>query len=387
MSMIHYRCISTDDHLQEAPDTWTSRMSKQKWGSRIPTAGNDPGLQDDPNGAAGWYIDGKRVGMVSVNGAMPDRTDPPKTWDEVPAIAYVPSERIKAMDADGVDVHTLHPNFTQTMMNDPDYPAELRLDIMRAYNDFIIDEYGEAFPGRFILLAQVPYWDPGEAVTELRRCLDRSSEVRGVNFGFPQAFGYPHICDPVWDPLWGAVQDADIPIHLHIGSGGAMGLAQHPWSGYKDKTRLVAERSTKAISAHTTVATTLLFSGIFERFERLKVVFAETGAGWVPYLLQIADHQWERQNLTAIGMPPPSELFRRNCYTNFWFERIDAAIRADGLSNLMWLSDFPHPTCTWPTSRDYLARSLVDTTAEERQAVLVDNPRRVYNLPEGYEPR
>jgi uncharacterized protein len=361
-------------------------MSSRKWGDSIPRPGNDVALAESANGGAGWYVDGKRLAFVSVNGAMPDRTHAPRTWDEVPAIAYVPSERIKAMDEDGVDVHTLHPNFTQTMMNDPSLSVDLRRDIMHAYNDFIIEEYGDPFPGRFVLLAQVPYWDPAEAVAEFHRCLERSVEIRGINFGYPHAFGYPHICDPVWDQLWAALEEADLPLHLHIGSGNAMGMAPETWPGYQEKTRAVAERSTKAIAAHTTVATTFLFSGIFERFNKLKVVFAETGAGWVPYLLHVADHQWERQHLSQFGVPLPSRAFRQHCYTNFWFEHIDDSLRSEPglLSNVMWLSDFPHPTCTWPTSRQYIDKSLSSVTEAERQQILVGNARKVYNLPEGY---
>ena len=50
----------------------------------------------------------------------------------------------------------------------------------------------------------------------------------------------------------------------------------------------------------------------------------------------------------------------------------------------MWLSDFPHPTCSWPTSQDYLKDCMQDLTEEEKRMILVDNPKRVYNLPDGY---
>ena len=82
---------------------------------------------------------------------------------------------------------------------------------------------------------------------------------------------------------------------------------------------------------------------------------------------------------------PPSELFRRQCYANFWFEHIgDEVRRSPGLENISWLSDFPHPTSTFPTSRDYIDRSLADCTPEERRMILVETPRRLYHLAEGY---
>jgi predicted TIM-barrel fold metal-dependent hydrolase len=380
-----YTCISTDDHMQEAPDTWTSRMSEKKWGDLIPRAEDVPAEGFMPG--AGWVVNGKpQFGGVIVNAAMPDRTVGPTGWDEVPTFTYVPTERVKAMDRDGVDAHTLHPGLATGVVNDKSLPEEFRLEVMRAYNDYIVEEYGDPFPGRFILLAAMPYWSPTEAVKEFERIRSRSSQIRGANFGFPQALGYTHIADPAWDALWRELEEADLPVHLHIGSGGSVGMRGTVWEGHTDPMRMLAEISVKSVSAHTDVAATLMFSGIFERFEHLKVVFAETGVGWMPYVLDLADHQWEVQGMATRGMPRrPSDVFRDHCFANFWFEQMnDELRRAPGLDNVMWLSDFPHPTSTWPTSQDYLATSMATATPEERQQILVDNPRRVYNLPEGY---
>jgi predicted TIM-barrel fold metal-dependent hydrolase len=337
-------------------------------------------------GGAAWTVNGERVGGVSVQAVMPDRTENPRAWAEVPRITYVAAERVKAMDADGVDVHTLHPGLAGMLGNDPSRPQDYRLDIIRAYNDAVIEEYGDAFPGRFIVLVQVPYWDPAEAVKEFHRTLSRSREVRGVNFGFPQHFGYAHICDPTWDVLWAALQEADLPLHLHINGRAGRGFQSDVWEGRTDPMATLAEISVKGLAGRAQVAATLLFSGIFERYPGLKVVFAEGGAGWVPYLVDLADHQWERQRMANHGMPqPPHETFRAHCYANFWFEQINDEIRRQpGIANVMWLSDFPHPTATYPTSQEYIAHSLKDVTEEERQMVLVENARRLYHLPEGY---
>ena len=376
-----YRAISTDDHLMEAADGYTSRMSA-KWGERIPQ------VKANGDGTDSWYVYGKKAfglaGFSFVQGVTPDRGVVTR-WEDVPKKAYVPAERLKAMEADGVDVHAFYPNVGNAQtLNKPEFEEAFRVEALHACNAIQVEEYVQPYPNRFIALTVVPLWDPKKAVEEFHWGAARG--MKGVSFAFPQQFGYPDICDPCWDVLWGALQEANLPLHLHIGSGGSMGLGAQVWAGHTDPMRKLSETSVKAISANTTVAATLLFSGIFERFPRLKVMFAESGVGWVPYLLDLADHQWERQRMNRHGMPtPPSELFKQHCYTNFWFEHIgDEVRRQPGLSNVTWLSDYPHPTSTYPTSWDYINQSLKDCTPAERQMILVDTPRKLYNLPEGY---
>ncbi len=375
---MQYNLISTDDHLVELPDTWTSRMSKAKWGDKIPH------MEETPKGIQ-WVVweqvQRSAVGQ-QVLGATVERTESPKVWDDVPRISYVPSERLKAMERDGVDVHTFFGNFTRGgTLSDPAFPdADFRLECIRAYNDYQMDVYADPYPGRFITLAVLPLWDVQEAVTEAKRMAQRG--ISGISFAFPQQFGYPHIADPYWDPLWAMAQETGLSINFHIGSGASMGIRYaagyqglHPWVKH-------AEDTTQAVSANTQVMTTLLFAGFMERFPNLKIVSAESGVGWVPYILDVADHQWQQQKLWKAGMPQkPSDYFHRQCYVNFWFEKIGTDMKERiGVDNIMWLSDFPHPTCTWPTSQDYLSTSLASFTPDEQRKVKVTNALKLYHL-------
>ena len=378
---MEYRVISTDDHLQEAPDAWTSRMSK-KWGDDIPH------LRRDEDGTDNWYIHGhlrQPNGIGTVNGAMPDRTVHPKTWDEVPVCTYVPSERIKAMEADGVDVHTFFSNISGVAGNtfsNPEFEEEYRIEAIRAYNDYQVEEWSTPYPGRFITLTQVPMWDVNLAVEEAYR--GKRMGMNGLTFAFPQQFGYPHIADPYWDPLWAAAQETGMSVNLHIGSGGSMGITDTGrWEGQH---RLFgsAEGSVKTISANIQVMSTILFSNILERFPGVKFVSSESGIGWVPYLLEVSDHQHQQQALARLGMPlKPSEYFHRQCYVNFWFEENGPAQRdIIGVENIMWESDFPHPTCTYPNSQMYIERATAGWSEEDRHKVLVGNARNLYHLGE-----
>ena len=378
---MQYNVISTDDHLQEDRYAWTSRMSEKKWGDKIPQ------VKEIADGTERWFIYGEQRdqtgGVAIVHGVMDDKRKVPMRWEEVPEIAYVPAERIKAMERDGVDAHTLFANVAgvagATFSNNA-FDEEFRIEAIQAYNNYQMDEWALAYPGRFIALANVPMWDVQKAVAEVRRMHKRG--VHGVTFAFPQQFNYPHIADPYWDPLWSEAQDLGLSVNFHQGGGGSMGMTpQAAWSGHTAMVRL-AEGSTKSIAANTAIMATILFSGIGQRFPRLKIVSAESGMGWVHYLLELADHQYEAQKLVHEGLDTkPSEIFHRQCYVNFWYEVVGAKMRHYiGIDNIMWESDYPHPTGTWPDSRKYIEASMKDWPLEERRKVLVDNAVKVFNL-------
>ncbi len=382
---MEYRVISTDDHLQEAPHTWTARMSKAKWGDKVPH------VAPNGDGTDSWYIDGqRRIGAVSVipnvaavHGVMPDRTRGPARWEDVPAKAYVPAERIKAMEQDGVDVHTFFGNIAGAAghtFSSPSYPdKDFCLDAIRAFNDYQIEEWAAAYPGRFITLGVVPMWDVDLAVAELKRT--QKLGIHGLSFAFPQQYGYPHICEPYWHPLWDTAQESGLSINLHIGAGGTMGWGKSTYEGQHPDLQL-AEASANTTTSNTAVMNTMLFSGILDRFPRLKLVSSESGLGWVPYVLELADHQFEQQRLWERGFTlKPSEYFHRQCHVNFWFEITGIALRHKiGIDNIMWESDYPHPTTTWPDSRHYIERALKDVPEDERRKILVENAVRVFNL-------
>ncbi len=383
---MQYNVISTDDHLQEAPDTYVRRMSR-KWAEHAPQ------VRQNPDGTDSWSVYGQSrettatYGVAVVHGVMPDRTKPPMRWEDVPLEAYVPAERVKAMDRDGVDVHTFFANVAGVGGNtfaNPQWEEEFRLEGIRAFNDHQIEDYATPFPGRFITLAIVPLWHADAATAELRRMRQRG--VRGISFALPQQFGYPHIVDRHWDPFWAAAQEADLSINLHIGSGGSQGFGSVDWTSPGQSPMFnLAEHSTKGVCANSLIMTTLLFSGILERFPRLKIVSSESGLGWVPYVLEVADHQWERQKLWTDWMKiKPSEYFHRQCYVNFWFEEVGVVMRSYiGIDNIMWESDYPHPTCTYPTSQSYIARVTKDMTEEEKRKILVDNAAKLFHLDGG----
>ena len=126
----------------------------------------------------------------------------------------------------------------------------------------------------------------------------------------------------------------------------------------------------------------VMFSGVLDAYPRLNWICAETGLGWVNYILEGCDHEWERRHLWTEGMTTrPSELFRRQMAATFWYEEAGVELRHKiGLENIMWEADFPHSTATYPESWKFVDRTLAGVPQDERNMMLYGNAVRNYKL-------
>ena len=374
---LKYGFISADDHVQEHPEVWTARMSKAKWGDRIPH------VEREADGTERWIVDGKPVdlpGVALAGAAMSDRARDPQRWDDVPGIAFNPNERLTAMDVDGVDYSVLYPSVAgragETFGRLPD--ADLELACVQAYNDWLIEEWADASP-RFIPQCIVPLAPIEATVKEIRRAVGKGH--RGVVFpSVPMLLReVPHINEPAYDPVWAACQELDVPVCFHSGASRAI---QFPsYAGFSAEIAAAMDAITRPVSSVLVVAN-FLFSRILERFPRLKVVFAETSLAWGAYELELADHQFERQRLHTEGYDlVPSALFKRQCHLVGWFDSTGVKTRAHiGLGNMLWSTNFPQSTSTWPESRQTIDRCFDGVPEKERRQVLVENAARLYKL-------
>ena len=390
---MEYTRIDVDAHIQEPPDCWTSRMSRSRWGDRIPHCewyrpGDDPGAMSLPypveerEQRERWVIDGAPgLPFPSIcQAAMPDRETLPARWEDVPLSVYRPRERLEAMEADGISAAVIYPNVTGPSADafqgkEPDFEA----DCVRAYNDFLTEELLGEDPERFVALTVVPYSTIERTVAEVVRCRERGH--RGVIMtSAPHQRGLPYFNDPYWDPLWAACEEMQHPVHFH-GSGGAMKMRLDlmPGTGARRGRALMGS---VGFNLQGQYMANFLFSGVFERFGGLTFVIAETGLGWVPYVLEVCDHEWEQNRLWQHGFERrPSEVFRDRVYVDFWYEKHGLRNRDFiGPDRIMWESDYPHPTSLWPDSSRYVESSLEGVPEDERQMILVDNARRVYKL-------
>ena len=364
--------ISTDDHAWEHKDTWTTRVAER-------FRADCPHLEV-LDGEHWWVYAGERVRKVGTGVAamLPDR-GAIKFFEEAPAAAWDPAARLKEMDRDGVCAEVLFPQaagFGGGPFVSTKGAPDLRLACIRAYNDYLAEVWTGTSP-RYIAQCLIPMWDVQRAVAEVQRAHALGHKAV-VWTAAPHVYGFPHFNDRYWDPLWAALQEMRMPVALHIGSAKTN---RDMWEGYESFTAL-AMTSTLAITSNVQVMANLLFSGVLERFPELMFISVESGLGWVPYLLETADHQYEAQHLWDEGMTMrPSEYFRRQCYVNFWFEASGIELRhMIGVDNIMWEADFPHPTSTYPHSRKAIETALAHVPADEQQKLLETNAQRVFGI-------
>jgi len=371
---VEYRLISTDDHFVEPRDLWQSR---------VPSAMRDeaPRVVREDDGYETWYMGDRRVRPVGYSSlAGTDKSAGfPKTYDDMRPGCYVAAARLADMDADGIDAQVLYPNVAglggQGVLHitDPD----VLLASVRAYNDGLAEWCAEA-PARLIPNCLIPMWDIELVPDEARRAVGLGH--RGIVFaGTPDALGYPPIFDEYWDPLWGVAQELDVPIALHIGGNAPTGAA--PTMPMPKS--IGGLGSVYTIAGNINVMCNILFSGMLTRFPGLNIVSVESGVGWVPYLLETSDHQWDEYRMWEHGFPErPSDLFRSHIYTNLWFEKEGVKQRHYvGIDNIMWECDYPHPTGIWPNTQRYVDDVLGDVADDERQLILWKNAVRLYHLP------
>jgi predicted TIM-barrel fold metal-dependent hydrolase len=374
---LKYGFMSVDDHVQEPPEVWTQRLSKAKWGDRIPH------VERQADGSEHWVVDGQKLplpGVALAGAAMADRAREPQRWEEVPKVAYAPAERLTAMDVDGVDYSVLYPTVaglageTFGRLTEP----ELELACVQAYNDWLIEEWASASK-RFIPQCIAPLFPVEATVNEIKRAVAKGH--KGVIYpSVPMMLrDVPHINEAVYDPIWATCQDLEVPVCFHAGASRAIQFP--PYAGFSPQLSAAMEAITRPVSSVLVVAN-FLYSRILFRFPKLKVVFAETSLAWGAYEMELADHQFERQRLHTEGYDmKPSELFRRQCYLTGWFDKTGLQTRYYiGLDNLLWATNFPLATSTWPTSRDIIGRCFEGVSDDERRQVLVGNAAKLYKL-------
>ena len=367
--------VSVDDHVVEHPRVWTDRLATS-------FQAEGPRIVELDGGAQAWMFEDQvipNIGLNAVAGKDPkDFGLDPVRFDEMLPGCYEVQARIADMDLDGVHAQMCFPTFPGfaggTFFAAKD--KELARACVSAWNDFIIDEWCGAAPDRFIPMMMLPFWDVDASVAEIERTAAKGAKA--ITFTeAPHRLGLPSYHSDHWDPLLAAAQDADMPLCLHFGSGGAPEVAP-------DANFAVAIALFGMNSQFTTVD--LLFSPVFYKFPRLRVALSEGGIGWIPYVLERMDYTWERHRwYTGVNTEVrPSDLFRDHIFGCFISDLAGIETRKlIGVPNIMFEGDYPHSDSNYPASRKNLAEVLRDVPDADARAIAEDNARRVFNFPRG----
>ncbi|MBO0727765.1 MAG: amidohydrolase [Acidimicrobiaceae bacterium] len=377
--------VDADTHLTEPADLWTARIPR-RFRDRAPRV-----ARDEVTGGLRWRI-GDRwcslVGNYSVAGWRELPPSCPPTLDEADPACYDAGARLAHMDRQGIHAQVLYPNviaFEGHAFMALDDEA-LKIACVQTYNDYL-SEFASAAPDRFILLATLPFWDLDASLAELRRCRDMGH--RGVLWATTlDKHGLPSFTDPYWDPLYAAAQDMGMSVNFHVGVGNTAEEIEQAMNREHYDPAFNAARSSMTFIGNARNVGLLLTSGLCDRFPRLDFVLVESGFGYIPFLLDSLDWQWT-QSGAPVRYPDrllPSEYFRRQVYTMFWFEQEALALVPNYQDNVMFETDFPHPTCLHPgpanapSPAEVIRRDTEILGEGVMRKVLQDNAWRVYHL-------
>jgi len=378
------KVIDCDTHYTEPPDLWTSR-APAGYKDRMP-------YMKTVNGQSLWFIEGDQpfgmVGTTVVNheGQKIRGKLSIASFEEMDEAAYRVAPRLQVMDRMGVWAQTVYPNacgFGATkFLGIKD--KTLQLSCVQIYNDAIAEWQAES-NGRLFPQALLPFWDIGDTLKEARR-IREDLHLTGVTLtDRPEVFEQPDYGQAHWEPLWEMINEYRIPVNFHIGAGlKTFVLDDFAWGSFGPQRKL-ASIATLMYMSNAYMVNCFMLSGLFDRYPNLKLVSVESGCGWVPFVIEAAEYQWDEMAPDeARGLQRrPAEYFKEHIYATFWFEDFGVKhfIESIGPNNLLFETDFPHPTCLYPESQAHLAQVLARLDPAVRRRVVQDNAAELYKIP------
>jgi predicted TIM-barrel fold metal-dependent hydrolase len=381
--------ISVDDHILEPPNLWVDRVAAKD-------RERAPHMEVEDDGMDVWVYDGKRVpssGLSAVVGKSKEEFSPEAlSYADMRPGCYDAKARLEDMDRSGVLASLCFPTFPrfcgQLFMEASD--REFGFQCLQHYNDWLVEEWCGAAPGRYIPLMLIPLWDPPLAAKEMARMA-----AKGVTaFAFsenPEPLGLPTIHDAngYWEPVMAAANELGLVVCMHVGSSSTLPricsdapfMANLTWGASRTSGTMLS----------------WLFSGLFQRYPNLKIALSEGEVGWMPYFLeraeQVLDKQryWVQRGVTYDVHAKAAFLdfdtldirasFRDHVYGCFIEDHHGAASIAElGEDNIMCETDYPHSDSTWPDCIGTARRVIKNLPPSVQYKILRGNAERLYRF-------
>jgi predicted TIM-barrel fold metal-dependent hydrolase len=364
--------VSVDDHVVEPPDMFDHHVAA-KWRDRAPRVVH----KDD--GTDVWVYEGNEIpniGLNAVAGRPPEEYGlEPTSFEEMRRGTWDIHERIRDMNANGVLGSMCFPSFPQFcgQLFARTEDKELGLAMLRAYNDWHVDEWCGAYPERFIPLALPPIWDPELMAAEVKRMAAKGCHA--VTFSEnPSKLGWPSFHSEHWNPFWTACSDEGTVVCLHIGSSSQLMITAPD----APMDVLISLQPINIVQC----AADLVWSPVLRKFPDLRIALSEGGIGWIPYLLERIDYVYQHHKAWTgqdFGDKLPSQLFNERIVTCF----IDDAFGVENrhhinMENVCWECDYPHSDSTWPTAPEAAMKYLADVPDDEIDKITHVNAMRIF---------
>ncbi len=371
---VKYTVISVDDHVVEPAHTFEGRIPKH-------LADRAPRIIETEQGHQVWEFEGQTFTQVGMNAVAGRRKETvklePFRFEHMRPGCYDIGPRVKDMDLSGVWASVNFPSQITGFCGRVFFNAqdrELGMACIKAWNDWLFEEWHEPYPERIVPLGITFLADPELAVAEIRRCGERG--FTAMTFPErPHMIGLPSLWDrDHWDPIMQAMVDTDMAICLHVGSSG---LNQAPPGA---PSLQLGATLFSAVSLNACAE--WVWSGYALRMPKLKIVMSEGGIGWVAMLLDRLDNIIDRSGYGLGWDERPADVLKRN----FWFCTIDDPSTIDtrhriGVENIMFETDYPHGDGTWPDTQLVLEKAWGHIPPAELRAMCSENAARVFRHP------
>jgi predicted TIM-barrel fold metal-dependent hydrolase len=346
--------VSVDDHVVEPPDLFEGRLTAKY-------AEQAPKLVRKDSGIDVWqFMDQElpNIGLNAVAGRPPEEyAMDPTSFDEMRSGCYDIHDRVKDMNANGVLGSMCFPSFPQfcgqLFARTATKDADLALALLQAYNDWHIESWCGAYPGRFIPLSLPPMWDPELMAAEVRRVAGKGCHA--VTFSEnPVHLGYESIHSGHWDPFFAACEDLGTVVCVHIGSSSKMVITAPD----APMDVLITLTPMNIVQA----AADFVWSPVPKKFPRLKYALSEGGIGWVPYFRERIDYTYERHRFWTgqdMGARRPSQVLDEQVILCFIDDPVGVEMRHKmNVDMVTWECDYPHSDSSWPQSPEHFMKQM-----------------------------
>ena len=380
-----YRYISGDSHVQFSAEQYAHRVPEQ-YRDRLPKRVTLPNGGDGTMSPDGSITYG---GTAHFAGHGPEDFDPTIFHSEAEVGYGGPEQRLKEQDADGVDAEILY-SFAS---GGRDHDRETALAATHAYNGYLAEEFCAYAPDRLLGIGILANRGVDDDIAEMQHCAKMG--LRGVLLStFPSGSGYP---TPDDDRFWAAALDLDMPVTVHTSMtrrAGVRGeyMIKYPVEpeGYDRPPIDIVDRMSRYGTRHCGCLelTQLIMTGVFDRFPKLKIYWAENQIGWIPIFKEQMDMIYEANRFWVeriLGVKKlarrPSEYVEEHAYWGFFDDPIGVRLRHQvGVDRMMWGNDFPHEVSRWPNSMQLMDGQLAGVPEEEKRKIMCENTVAFFHL-------
>lgn len=368
--------VSIDDHVVEPRDMFDGHVP-DRWKNETPRC------VEGENGIETWHFQGVTATSVGLNAVV---TWPKEEWGLEPATfaemrpgAYDVHARIEDMNHNGILASMCFPSFAgfnaRFFHEAPDH--DLSLIMLKAYNDWHVDDWCAAYPGRLIPLGIMPVWDSKGMAEEVRRLSAKGCKAVSMP-ELPHMMGLPSYHDvEYWAPFFTALCDEGVVMCLHIGQGFSA-LSPTPGAPVDNFIILATQVATLAVQD-------LLWGPVLRSYPTLRVAWSEAGIGWIPFYLDRCDRHYKNQVWIDQDFSDklPSEVFREHSLACFVTDATALKVRHDiGMDILAWECDYPHSDAIFPGAPEQIFGEMATAgcSDSEMHQITWQNTARFFDI-------